>query len=149
VVIDIGCSVDNYASDMTRTFSVTGEYSEAHRHLIETVIEAGDAARAALGPGVTLEQVDSAAREVIEEQGFGRFFVHRVGHPVGLNVHDPGRSPLEPGMVVTIEPGIYIPDGADVDTSYWNLGVRIEDSYIVTEDGWDEITSYPRRPYSD
>ena len=147
VVIDIGCAVDGYASDMTRTFSVSGSYGEAERLLIETVISAGDAARAALAPGVTIKQVDQASRRVIVEAGFGEFYPHWVGHHVGLNVHDPGRDPLEPGMVVTIEPGIYIPDGADVDPMYWNLGVRIEDSYIVTETGWEEITSYPRRPY--
>jgi hypothetical protein len=130
VVIDIGCSVDDYASDMTRTFSVTGEYTIAQKDLIETVIAAGD-----------------AARGVIVAAGFGRFFNHGIGHHVGLQVHDPRSDPLTPGMVVTIEPGIYIPDGADTDPSYWNLGVRIEDTYIVTESGWEEITDYPRRPY--
>ena len=147
VVIDIGSAVDGYASDMTRTFSVTGSYGEAERLLIETVISAGDAARAVLAPGATMKMVDQASRRVISDAGFGRFYTHSVGHHVGLNVHDPGRDPLEPGMVVTIEPGIYIPDGADVDAVYWNLGVRIEDTYVVTETGWEEITSYPRRPY--
>ncbi len=147
VVIDIGSSVNGYASDMTRTFSVTGTYTEAQRELIETVIEAGDAARAALRPGATVRQIDAASRTVIDGAGFGRFYTHSVGHHVGLDVHDPGRSPLEPGMVLTIEPGIYIPGGADTDPSYWNLGVRIEDTYVVTEDGWEEITRYPRRPY--
>ncbi len=147
VVIDIGCSVDNYASDMTRTFSVTGEYTTAQKDLIETVIAAGDAARETLRPGVSMRQVHAAAREVIDAAGFGRFFNHGIGHHVGLQVHDPRRDPLEPGMVVTIEPGVYIPKGADTEPSYWNLGVRIEDSYIVTESGWEEITDYPRRPY--
>jgi methionine aminopeptidase len=147
VVIDIGCSVDNYASDMTRTFSVTGEYTDAERRLIDVVIEAGDAARGVLGPGVSLNEVDAAARDVIEKAGFGRFFTHSVRHHVGLSVHDPRRNPLEPGMVVTIEPGIYIPAGADSDREYGNLGVRIEDSYIITIDGWEEITDYARRPW--
>ena len=83
---------------------------------------------------------------MIEDAGFGDFFTHRVGHHVGLNVHDPGDKPLAPGMVVTIEPGIYVPEGADVDPKFWNLGVRIEDSYVITEDGWEVITSYPWRP---
>lgn len=148
VVIDTGCSVDGYASDMTRTFSVNGEYTAAERHLIETVIEAGDAARAKLGPGVTLGEVDAAARQVIEAAGFGRYFKHGIGHHVGLEVHDPRRDPLEPGMVITIEPGIYVPDESDIDPEYWNLGVRIEDTYIVTDVGWEEITDYPRRPYA-
>jgi Xaa-Pro aminopeptidase len=149
VVIDIGCSFDSYASDMTRTFSVDGDYTDAQRHLIETVIAAGDAARAALGPGVTMKDVDRAARGVIEEAGFGPYFLHSIGHHVGLSVHDPGRSPLREGMVLTIEPGIYISKGADTDPAYWSLGVRIEDTYIVTEDGWEEITDYPRRPYTE
>jgi hypothetical protein len=148
VVIDIGCSFRGYASDMTRTFSVTGEYTSAQKQLIETVIQAGDAARGALGPGVSMREVDAAAREVIEAAGFGPHFNHGIGHHVGLQVHDPRRDPLKPGMVVTIEPGIYIPDGADTDPSYWNLGVRIEDTYIVTDSGWEEITDFPRRPYS-
>jgi Xaa-Pro aminopeptidase len=94
-----------------------------------------------------MKMVDQASRKVISDAGFGQFYTHSVGHHVGLNVHDPGRDPLEPGMVVTIEPGIYIPDGADVDAVYWSLGVRIEDTYVVTETGWEEMTSYPRRPY--
>ena len=147
VVIDIGSSVGGYASDMTRTFAVSGRYNDAEKHLIDTVIEAGDAARDALRPGATLKDVDTASRRVIEGAGFGPYYNHSVGHHVGLNVHDPGGSPLEPGMVLTIEPGIYIPAGADTDPAYWNLGVRIEDTYIVTEGGWEAITQYPRRPY--
>jgi len=146
VVIDIGCEVDHYASDMTRTFPVAGKLSEAEAHLIEVVIEAGDAARETLKAGVTFGDVHDAAAKVIEDAGFGDYFTHRVGHHVGLHVHDPGHSPLEPGMVLTIEPGIYIPAGADTDQNYWNLGVRIEDTYIVTEDGWEQITSYPWCP---
>jgi Xaa-Pro aminopeptidase len=149
VVIDIGCSVGGYASDMTRTFSVNGEYTTAQKHLIDTVIEAGDAARAQLAPGVSMRRVGAAAREVIEGAGFGPYFTHGIGHHVGLQVHDPRRDPLEPGMVITIEPGVYIPDGADTDPSYWNLGVRVEDTYIVTDSGWEEITDYPKRPYGE
>lgn len=147
VVIDIGSSVNGYASDMTRTFSVTGDYTDAQRELIETVIQAGDAARAVLGPGVRLEEVDAASRRVIEEAGFGPYFTHSVGHHLGLDVHEPGRNPLEAGMVVTIEPGIYVPRGAELEPPYWDLGVRIEDTYVITETGWEEITDYPRRPY--
>jgi Xaa-Pro aminopeptidase len=146
VVIDIGCEVDHYASDMTRTFPVAGTLSEAEAHLIEIVIEAGDASRETLKPGVAFGDVHDAAAKVIEDAGFGEFFNHRVGHHVGLDVHDPGHDPLEPGMVLTIEPGIYVPEGADADPQYWNLGVRIEDTYIVTEDGWEEITAYPWCP---
>lgn len=145
VVIDIGCSVDGYASDMTRTFPVNGSMTVQQQELVDTVNAAGDAARALLRAGATMRELNSAARRVIDAAGFGPFFLHGLGHHVGLDVHDPGSgTALEPGMVVTIEPGIYISEGSAVDPSYWNLGVRIEDSYIVTEDGYEEITSYPR-----
>jgi hypothetical protein len=145
VVIDIGCSVDGYASDMTRTFPVNGSMTPQQQELVDTVNAAGDAARALLHAGATMRELDSAARRVIDDAGFGPFFLHGLGHHVGLDVHDPGSgTALEPGMVVTIEPGIYISEGSAIDPSYWNLGVRIEDTYIVTEDGYEEVTSYPR-----
>jgi Xaa-Pro dipeptidase len=144
VVIDIGCSVDGYASDMTRTFPVAGAATVQQQEIIDVVNAAGDAARAALRAGVTMRELDRAARTVIEDAGFGPFFLHGLGHHVGLDVHDPHVSTLEPDMVITIEPGIYISSGADIDPAYWDLGARIEDSYIVTEDGYEEITSYPR-----
>ena len=144
VVIDIGCSVDGYASDMTRTFAVDGTLNAEQQELVDTVNAAGDAARSLLRAGAASRELDSAARQVIEDAGFGPFFLHGLGHHVGLDVHDPGAATLEPGMVITIEPGIYISRGSDIDPAYWDLGVRIEDSYIVTEDGYEEITSFPR-----
>jgi hypothetical protein len=144
VVIDIGCSVDGYASDMTRTFAVDGSLNAEQQELVDTVNAAGDAARSLLRAGATMRELDGAARRVIENAGFGPFFLHGLGHHVGLDVHDPGGATLEPGMVITIEPGIYISEGSDIDPTYWNLGVRIEDSYIVTDDGYEEITSFPR-----
>jgi len=144
VVIDIGCSVDGYASDMTRSFPVDGTLSIEQQELVDTVNAAGDAARAILRDGVTMRELNRAARDVIEEAGFGSYFLHGLGHHVGLAVHDPRSNDLKAGMVITIEPGIYISEGSDVDPAYWNLGVRIEDSYIVTEDGYEEITHFPR-----
>ncbi len=144
VVIDIGCSVDGYASDMTRTFAVNGTLNAEQQELVDTVNAAGDAARSLLRAGATTRELDRAARKVIEDAGFGPYFLHGLGHHVGLDVHDPGAATLEPGMVITIEPGIYISEGSDIDPAYWDLGVRIEDSYIVTEDGYEEITSFPR-----
>ena len=149
VVIDIGCSYQNYASDMTRTFPVSGRLSPEERTLVETVVTAQSAARAKLKAGATMGQLDKAAREVITKAGFGAYFTHFVGHPVGLDVHDPPVKELKPGMVVTIEPGIYIPAGSKADKAYWNLGVRIEDSYLVTEDGYEELTHYPKIPGKD
>jgi len=144
VVIDIGCSVDGYASDMTRSFPVNGRLTPEEQELVDTVNAAGDAARAILRDGVTMRELNRAARDVIEEAGFGPYFLHGLGHHVGLNVHDPRVNELKSGMVITIEPGIYISKGSDVDPVYWDIGVRIEDSYIVTEDGYEEITHFPR-----
>lgn len=144
VVIDIGCSVDGYASDMTRSFPVNGDLTPEQQELVDTVNAAGDAARAILRDGVTMRELNRAARDVIEEAGFGPYFLHGLGHHVGLNVHDPRSNELKSGMVITIEPGIYISKGSDVDPAYWDLGVRIEDSYIVTDDGYEEITRFPR-----
>ncbi len=144
VVIDIGCSVDGYASDMTRSFPVNGTMNPRQQELVDTVNAAGDAARAMLRAGVTMRELNRVAREVIEEAGFGPYYLHGLGHHVGLDVHDPHVDELQAGMVITIEPGIYISEGSDIDAGYWDQGVRIEDSYIVTEDGYEEITSYPR-----
>jgi hypothetical protein len=144
VVIDIGCSVDGYASDMTRSFPVDGSLTTEQQELVDIVNAAGDAARAILRDGATMRELNRAARDVIEEAGFGPYFLHGLGHHVGLDVHDPRSNDLKAGMVITIEPGIYISEGSDVDPAFWNLGVRIEDSYIVTEDGYEEITHFPR-----
>jgi MFS family permease len=146
VVIDIGCMVSSYASDMTRTFVVNGEPTAAELHLLDLVARAVDASRKALGPGTTMRDVEQAARDVLDEAGFDRFFTHSIGHHVGLNVHDPHQQQLEPGMVVTIEPGLYIPDDSPVDASYWDLGVRLEDTYLVTDEGWEMLTDYPLLP---
>jgi len=147
VVVDIGCSLDGYASDMTRTFPVEGEYTPAERKLVELVAGAQEKARQALRPGVRYAEVDQVARNVIKEAGFGPYFNHGLGHPVGLDVHDPFiTGPLKPGMVVTLEPGIYVPHGAPVDAAFWDLGVRIEDDFLITEKGCEPLTSCPTLP---
>jgi len=143
VVIDIGCSVDNYTSDMTRTFAVRGRLSPAERKLLDVLVAAGDSARAHLQPGATMRDLHQRAAAVITAAGFGPFFNHYLGHHVGLEVHDPASDSLAAGMVITLEPGIYIPAGAAVDSSYWNLGARLEDTYLVTEQGYETITHFP------
>jgi Xaa-Pro aminopeptidase len=149
VVIDIGCSVENYASDMTRTFPVKGVYNKRERELLEIVTAAGDSARAHLKAGASFKDLHRRAKAVINSAGYGKYFNHRLGHHLGLSVHDPGMDSLQAGMVITIEPGIYIPYKAEVDTAYWHLGARIEDSYIVTDDGYEEITRFPKIPFGD
>lgn len=146
VVIDIGCSFEDYASDMTRTYPVGGSYTPQEAQLVALVERAHEAARSKLRPGATMSELDGAAREVIEKAGFGKYFSHGIGHGVGLDVHDPTPGKLAPGMVVTIEPGVYIPAGAPVDRRFWDLGVRIENTYVVTEDGFEQITRGPDVP---
>jgi Xaa-Pro aminopeptidase len=142
VVIDIGCSVGGYASDMTRSFPVRGEASQAEQKLLEVAAAAHRAAAAELRAGASMSELDEIARKVIADAGFAGFMNHGLGHHVGLSVHDPHVDRLEAGMVVTIEPGLYIARGAPVDPAFWDLGVRIEDSYLVTDDGCEALTSY-------
>ncbi len=140
VVIDFGCIVDGYCSDMTRTVSVGDPGTEAVR-LWETVRESQAAGRAAVQVGTECAAVDRASREVIEAAGWGDAFVHGTGHGVGLDIHEAPRvaatagGTLAPGHVVTVEPGVYLPGVG---------GVRIEDTLVVTPDGPVALTEFPK-----
>jgi Xaa-Pro dipeptidase len=142
LLIDYGGAVNGYPADITRTFCL-GTPSGEMQKIYDTVLAANEAAKAAARPGVAMEAVDKAARDVITAAGYGEYFIHRTGHGLGLDTHEPipqiaegVKDILEPGMVFTIEPGIYIP----------NLGgTRIEDNVVVTEHGIDVLTSYPRK----
>jgi Xaa-Pro aminopeptidase len=133
IVIDSGGSCHGYAADITRTFPANGKFSPAQREVYEVVLKAQLAAIKAVRPGVRMSEVDAAARDVIDKAGLGHAFIHSIGHQLGLDVHDvtpPG--PLKAGMVVTIEPGVYLPDQ--------KLGVRIEDDILVTASGNQNLT---------
>jgi Xaa-Pro aminopeptidase len=140
VTIDAGCIVDGYCSDCTRTFAV-GEIPERLRELYELCLEAQLAGLEALGPGVRGADADAAARTVIAERELGDAFGHGLGHGVGLQVHEaPTLRPestdvLEPGNVVSVEPGIYLPGEG---------GVRIEDLVLVTDDGAERLTRFTK-----
>jgi Xaa-Pro dipeptidase len=140
LLIDFGCKVNHYPSDITRTF-LLGHVSSQIKAMYDAVYAANAAARAVAAPGVTWGAVDKAARDVIEAAGFGPYFTHRTGHGLGLDGHELPQiasgedAILEPGMVFTIEPGVYIPDVG---------GIRIEDDMVVTSDGVISLTSYPR-----
>jgi Xaa-Pro aminopeptidase len=126
---------------------VNGRFSEAQRQIYEAVLEAQEAAIAAVQPGVGFQAVGAAASAVLAERltelglisapsGLRRFLPHGVSHYLGLDVHDVGAyGPLRAGSVITVEPGIYIPPAADVDERWWNIGVRIEDDVLVTDGG--------------
>jgi Xaa-Pro aminopeptidase len=136
VVMDFGARCQGYMSDLTRTVCV-GQSKSKQRHVYEVVLEAQQTALDLIRPGVAASQVDAAARQVIAGAGFGDYFTHALGHGVGLNIHEaPRLAPkqemtLKTGMVMTVEPGIYIPG--------WG-GVRIEDTVLVTETGCEILT---------
>ncbi len=128
VVLDVGAQYRGYAADVTRTIPISGTFSKRQREIYQIVLRAQKAAIAAVRPGVTLRQIHAVAMRVIQQAGYGRYFIHGTSHWLGLDVHDVGhRVPLRPGMVLTVEPGIYIPAE--------NLGVRIEDDVLVTQKG--------------
>lgn len=134
IVIDSGAAYRGYAADITRTYPANGKFTPDQRDLYEVVLKAQLAAIKAVGTGVKMCEVDAAAREVIDKAGFGRAFIHGIGHQLGLEVHDvTPTGPLKPGMVVTIEPGVYLPER--------KMGVRIEDDILVTSRGNKNLTS--------
>ena len=135
---DMGCVVDGYCSDMTRTFFV-GQNTE--KEIYETVRKANLAGIAAVKPGIPFKQIDLAARKVIEDAGYGEYFIHRLGHGIGMEVHEPfdvsatDEALVREGMCFSIEPGIYIPG---------RVGIRIEDLVCVTADGCRVLNAYPK-----
>lgn len=140
VVLDFGCVVDGYCSDMTRTVSV-GEPSLDARRVYEVVLEAQQAGCDAVRAGVTCVDVDRACREIIEAAGWGEAFSHGTGHGVGIEIHEgprvaaTARDTLASGYVVTVEPGVYVPGLG---------GVRIEDTVVVTDEGGTALTASPK-----
>jgi Xaa-Pro aminopeptidase len=140
VLIDWGAKEGDYISDLTRVL-VTSKIPPKFEKVYKLVLEANEAAIRAIRPGVAACEVDRAGREVIERGGFGKHFGHAIGHGIGLQVHESPRMgqeqrrPLQAGMVVTVEPGIYIPG--------WG-GIRIEDDVLVTKDGCRVLSSLPK-----
>ncbi|MBI2424472.1 MAG: aminopeptidase P family protein [Candidatus Hydrogenedentes bacterium] len=141
VLLDLGCILDSYCSDLTRTFvfgTIPGTWFES---IYETALRAQMAALDAVAPGKACRDVDAIARNIIADAGYGDYFGHGLGHGVGLEVHEAPRlnmqssAVLEPGMIVTIEPGIYLPGKG---------GVRIEDLVAVTETGYEVLTHIPK-----
>ena len=145
VVMDVAGSYGGYTSDITRTLPVNGRFTPRQREIYEIVLGAQNAAMAAAKPGLMLRHGKNSLHEIayayinahgkdLHGNSLGQYFIHGLGHSVGLNVHDPMNynQPLEPGMVVTMEPGIYIPEE--------RIGVRIEDDILITKDGYELLT---------
>tara|TARA_B100001109_G_scaffold246056_1_gene234356 strand:+ start:4690 stop:6006 length:1317 start_codon:yes stop_codon:yes gene_type:complete len=167
ILIDAGCELDYYASDITRTFPANGRFSEPQRKLYQLVLDANYAAIAAVKPGIDWNTPHDVAvkvlveglvqygllagdvDELIEQQAYKPFYMHKTGHWLGMDVHDVGEYRidgewriLEEGMVMTIEPGLYIaPDDLTVDEQWRGIGIRIEDDVVVTKDGCHVLTS--------
>jgi Xaa-Pro aminopeptidase len=172
VLIDAGCELDGYASDITRTFPVNGKFSGPQKDVYEMVLAAQAAALAEVRPGNTWDQPHEAAvrvlaqglvdlgllaggvEQAIETEAYKKFYMHRTGHWLGLDVHDAGDyklngqwRALQPGMVLTVEPGCYIRAGDGVPERFANIGVRIEDDVLVTDDGHEVLTTAaPKAP---
>ncbi len=136
-LMDIGVEFDHYAADVSRTIPVSGKFSPEQRKIYEIVLRAQKAAMAKVKPGAYVrEDVHAEARRVIEEAGYGEYFIHGTSHFIGLDVHDVGDygSPLQAGMVISVEPGIYLPEQG--------IGVRIEDDVLVTKNGFELLTGH-------
>ena len=134
IVVDSGAEINGYASDITRVFPANGKFTKEQAKLYNIVLKSQAAAIKAVKPGATMAQVDEASRKVIRDAGYGDQYLHGVGHHLGLETHDPSPDvKLKPGMVVTIEPGIYLQDKS--------IGIRIEDDILVTEKGNRNLSS--------
>ena len=165
VLIDSGCELGGYAADITRTFPVSGKFSEAQKVIYELVLKAQAAAFEHVKPGGTLVAANKAVMTVmtqglielgilsgeldtlVEKQACKAFYMHGLGHWLGLDVHDVGEykldeadRPFAPGMVLTIEPGLYFDEDAQVPEQYKGIGIRIEDDLLVTENGHENLT---------
>ncbi len=167
VLIDAGAEYDLFSGDITRTFPANGKFTRAQRSIYDAVLAAQKEVISMVRPGVSFMALHDRAVEVItdglidlgllsgdraeniESGNYRKFFMHRTGHWLGMDVHDVGRyrigdewRRLTPGMVFTVEPGIYIPEGTEgVPEEYYNIGVRIEDDILVTETGYEVLTS--------
>jgi Xaa-Pro aminopeptidase len=165
LLIDAGCELDGYAADVTRTFPVNGRFSKPQREIYDLVLAAQAAAIAQVKPGNTWDAPHRAAvatlaqglidlklltgdvAEAVETESYRKFYMHRTGHWLGLDVHDAGEykrggewRALVPGMVLTVEPGCYIRAGDGVPERYAGIGVRIEDDVAVTDAGAEVLT---------
>lgn len=166
LLIDAGCEYGGYASDITRTFPINGRFTAVQRDLYQLVLSAQDAAIEAVQPGHTWDDPHQAALTVlvqgfidlglcqgsvegiIESEDYKRFYMHRTGHWLGLDVHDAGEykqagawRELKPGMLLTVEPGCYIRPADNIPNHFWNNGIRIEDDVLITTEGHEVLTA--------
>ncbi|EHK90813.1 Xaa-Pro aminopeptidase [Aggregatibacter actinomycetemcomitans] len=173
VLIDAGCEFAMYAGDITRTFPVNGKFSEAQKAIYDIVLQAQKRAIELLVPGSSIAKVNEAVirikteglvrlgilkgdvDELIEQKAYREFYMHGLGHWLGLDVHDVGEygenrsRRLEPGMVITVEPGLYLSKDADIPEQYKGIGIRIEDDLLITDYGNKNLTSAAPKEIAD
>jgi Xaa-Pro aminopeptidase len=174
LLIDAGCEYRGYASDITRTFPVNGRFSGPQKDVYELVLAAQQACLDAVRPGALFHDYHKAAERVLaqgfidlgllrgsleevqENESYKQFYMHRAGHWLGMDVHDAGlyqvkgvSRRLEPGMVLTVEPGAYIRRADNVPEAFWDIGVRIEDDVLVTAAGHENLTAATPKTVAD
>ena len=134
VLIDAGAEFDHYASDVTRTFPANGKFTPEQRRVYDAVLRAQQAAMDRIRPGVTWDELSDVASKVLADAGYYDYYIHSLGHPVGLEVHDINLPdlPFAEGMVITMEPGVYMPGK--------KIGIRIEDMILVTKNGYRNLS---------
>jgi Xaa-Pro aminopeptidase len=161
MLMDLGAEYHGYTADVTRTIPVSGQFSEEQKLIYDLVYEAQEAAIQASKPGVSFADIGTIARNIINKgladlgiissiQDRHRYYPHGLSHHIGLDVHDKGsRDNLEENMVITVEPGIYIPENSDCDPKWWGIAVRIEDDILITNDGFELLSNMAPRKSED
>lgn len=153
ILMDLGAEYHGYTADVTRTIPANGKFSPEQKAIYNLVYKAQEEAFKICKPGEPIQKTTQICRQVIakglldlgiikDASEVGKYFPHGVSHHIGLDVHDPGKYELfEENMVLTVEPGIYIPEGSDTDPKWWNIGVRIEDDILITKDGYELLSN--------
>lgn len=161
ILMDVGSEYRGYSGDITRTVPIKGVFNEEEAAIYNLVLEAMEASIAACGPDATFFGLSRISQEIIDngladlgiikKNARHPYFPHGIGHHLGLDVHDRGGylGMLVPGMVLTIEPGIYIPEGSDCDPKWWGIGIRIEDNILITESGYENLSDFVPKTIED
>lgn len=160
VLMDLGAEYRGYTADITRTFPISGTFSPEQKQIYELVLKAQEEAMKICKPGTPMAQMTTISRQVIykgltelgilkSETEPNTYFPHGTSHYLGLDVHDKGKPVIEENNIITIEPGIYIPDNAKCDKKWWGIGVRIEDDFLITKDGYEHLSASAPRTVKD
>jgi Xaa-Pro aminopeptidase len=161
LLMDVGAEYHGYTADVTRTVPVDGKFSAEEKAIYQLVYDAQEAAFKTLKDGSKWSDASAAAKKIIAEglvklgiiehlSDVGKYYPHGLGHHIGLDVHDRGTyERLKKDMVITIEPGIYIPPGSDCDKKWWSIAVRIEDDLLITQDGYELLSHFAPRKIED